>query len=120
MQAGYIVMTVSMKKNLLRANWSDLNLPARINTLAAAGIPMILKLNENHVTAMREYVGKRGMGIFYNTIHELISQLKNRSVISQTEHNVRSHRMEFTFDYHVPDLICFFREVIETVNRNRK
>ena len=95
-------------------------LPARINTLAAAGIPMILKLNENHVTAMREYVGKRGMGIFYNTIHELISQLKNRSVISQTEHNVRSHRMEFTFDYHVPDLICFFREVIETVNRNRK
>ena len=108
------------EKNLLRANWSDLNLPARINTLAAAGIPMILKLNENHVTAMREYVGKRGMGIFYNTIHELISQLKNRSVISQTEHNVRSHRMEFTFDYHVPDLICFFREVIETVNRNRK
>ena len=65
MQAGYIVMTVSMKKILLRANWSDLNLPARINTLAAAGIPMILKLNENHVTAMREYVGKRGMGIFY-------------------------------------------------------
>ena len=69
---------------------------------------------------MREYVGKRGMGIFYNTIHELISQLKNRSVISQTEHNVRSHRMEFTFDYHVPDLICFYGKVIETVNRNRK
>lgn len=108
------------EKNLLRANWSDLNLPARINTLAAAGIPMILKLNDNHITAMRNYVDKRGMGIFYNTVYELIPQLKDRTAMSRIEQNVRNHRMEFTFDYHVPALIRFFKEVIETVNHNRK
>lgn len=106
-------------KYLLRANWSDLNLPARINTLAAAGIPMIQKLNAAHTIAMRNYVNKYGMGIFYNTIDDLIPQLVNKESTSHIEQNVRKHRMKFTFDYHVNDLIHFFKEVMNTNKLNQ-
>lgn len=106
------------EQSLLRAIWSDLNLPARINTLAAAGIPMIQKLNMNHIMAMKNYIEKYKMGIYYNTISELIPQLKDKKLMECIEKNVKKHRMEFTFDHHVPSLIHFFREVISSFKHN--
>lgn len=111
--AGWLHIFDSWNENsLMRANWSDLNLPARINTLAAAGLPMIQKQNLAHITAMRNHVRKYGMGIFYNTIDELIAQLQNKKALRSIEQNVKEHRMEFTFDYHAPSIIIFFKDVI--------
>ena len=103
---------------MLRAIWSDLNLPARINTLVAAGIPMIQKLNANHIMAMKNYVERYEMGIYYNTINELIPQLKDKELMERVEQEVKKNRMEFTFDYHVPSLINFFRDVISSFKHN--
>ncbi|TQM51507.1 glycosyltransferase involved in cell wall biosynthesis [Arcticibacter tournemirensis] len=105
--------------SLYRAGWSDLNLPARINTLAAAGIPMIQKSNPDHIVAMRSYVEKYNMGVFYKDIKDLVSQLKDRKKLEEIEQSVREQRLKFTFDYHVPFIIQFFREVINKTNEKR-
>ncbi len=108
------------EKSLMQAGWSDLNIPARINTLAAAGIPMIQKRNSNHIVAMRNYIDKYGMGIFYNTINELIFQMQDKELLNKVEQNVREHRFEFTFDYHIPAIINFFKQVIKESGQNQK
>lgn len=54
------------------------NIPARINTLAAAGLPMILNNNEGNICAQQSYVCGRGMGLVYNRIDDLIELLKDK------------------------------------------
>lgn len=104
---------------LFKATWADLNLPARINTLAAAGIPMIQKRNENQVSAQYNYVMHYGMGIVYTEIGELVEQLKNKSLLEQIGQNVQKHRGQFTFDGHLETLIHFFKQVIDRFNERR-
>lgn len=117
--AGWLHSFDSWNENsLMRANWSDLNLPARINTLAAAGIPMIQKQNSNHITAMRNYVDKYGMGIFYTTTMDLIIQLQDKKLVNSVEKNVKKHRLKFTFDHHIPSIIDFFKNIIKEFNQN--
>ncbi len=111
--AGWLHCFTSMNEDsLLRAGWTDLNIPARINTLAAAGIPMIQKQNAGHIVAMRNYISRYRIGIFYQTMIDLIPQLENKELLSKVEQNVRKYRLEFTFDYHVPALTDFFRQII--------
>jgi glycosyltransferase involved in cell wall biosynthesis len=100
--------------------WSDLNIPARINVLVAAGLPIIQKANSGHIVAMRDYVQDRDIGIFYKNIDDLIKQLNDKKEISRLHANIIAQRMQFTFDYHVPKLINFFRKVItENVNNEQ-
>lgn len=119
--AGWLHSFDCLNENsLMRVNWSDLNIPARINTLAAAGIPMIQKRNSGHIVAMRNYVEKYGMGIFYNDMIDLADQLHNKELLSKVEQNVRANRLKFTFDYHVPSVIDFFEKVIVSVKQDKK
>ena len=62
--------------SLFRATLADLNLPARISTLAAACLPMIQRRNDGNISAQQEYVKSRGMGLFYDDIDELVALLK--------------------------------------------
>lgn len=51
--AGWLHRISSCNKgDIYRVSWDDLNLPARISTLAAAGIPMIQQDNTGHLVAM--------------------------------------------------------------------
>lgn len=43
---------------LMNAGWNDLNMPARMNTLAAAGLPMIQMNNEVHIVGMQSRIKK--------------------------------------------------------------
>ena len=79
---------------------------------------MIQKLNANHIMAMKNYVERYEMGIYYNTINELRPQLKDKELMERVEQEVKKNRMEFTFDYHVPSLINFFRDVISSFKHN--
>jgi glycosyltransferase involved in cell wall biosynthesis len=107
------------KGDLLKANWSDLNLPARINTLAAAGLPVIQKKNEGHIVAMRNYIKQRNVGIFYDNMNELVEQLKNKELLTSLTENILKQRPSFTFDYHLPELIEFFRKIIDRKRNNK-
>lgn len=103
--------------DLLKASWDDLNVPARISTYAAAGLPVILKANKGHLVSTNRIVDGFGIGIQYDTIGELIPQLKDRRLVEARRANMLRCRGHFTFDHHVPALESFFREVIRKNNR---
>lgn len=99
---------------LMRANWDDLNYPARISTLAAAGLPMLQRNNAGHIVATQTLVKNHGLGIFFDSVEELGKRLRDRSATKQIREQVWRQRMTFTFDAHVHELLSFFRRVIDS------
>ncbi len=98
---------------LMDAGWDDLNLPCRLNTLAAAGLPMIQKDNSGHIVAMQARVQKDDLGIFYKDYDDLARQLHDKERMARLTANVIANRHLFSFDHHVPALVDFFRRAIE-------
>jgi glycosyltransferase involved in cell wall biosynthesis len=95
-----------------RANWEDLNYPARTSTLAQAGVPMLQFDNAGSVVAMQLLVRSLDIGIFYRDTEHLGEQLHDQERMARLRRNVWEQRERFTFDYHADALIDFFRRVI--------
>ena len=49
-----------------------------MGTLAAAGLPMILRRNTEHIVASKELSEQYGIGILYDSITELATQLHDK------------------------------------------
>jgi hypothetical protein len=98
---------------LRRANWDDLNYPARIATLAAAGLPMIQRANPDSLVATQTLARRLGVGLFYETVGELAEQLRDHGHVQRVRDRVWGQREQFCFDTHVPALVDFFRQVID-------
>jgi glycosyltransferase involved in cell wall biosynthesis len=98
---------------LARANWDDLNIPARLSTLALAGLPMLQKNNDGHIVAIQSLVKQFKIGLFFNNMNELKQQLQDKKMISEIRNNVWQQRHFFTFDYHVDELVDFFKKAIK-------
>ncbi|MCA1710870.1 MAG: glycosyltransferase [Actinobacteria bacterium] len=98
--------------DLAAATWDDLNYPARMGTLAAAGVPMIQYDNEGHAVASQTLCRERDLGVFYRNADDLAAQLHDRARMRALRASVWAQRDEFTFDAHVDELVAFFREVI--------
>lgn len=97
---------------LARANWDDLNIPARMATLALSGIPMLQKNNNGHIVAIQSLVKKLNLGLFFNSMAELKQLLSNKKLMEEVRNSVWEQRHLFTFDYHADELIDFFKKVI--------
>ncbi len=97
---------------LMRANWDDLNLPARMATLAAAGLPMLQRDNTGHTVATQTIVQNLGLGLFFNDAAELAAQLRDPEKMKQLRQRVWEKRLLFCFDEHVEELIAFFKKAI--------
>lgn len=106
--------------DILNANWNDLNIPARLTTLAMAGLPMIQKNNFGHLVAMQNIVRKRNIGVFFNNMNDLCCQLKDRDNMNILRNNMMKQRFEFSFDYHIPQLVAFFRNVIDMKKKHNQ
>lgn len=102
---------------LRRASWDDLNYPARMATLAAAGLPMIQRRNTGAIVAAGALSQRLGSGLFYDDIAELGAMLRDRPGVDAVRERVWSQRAHFTFDAHVPELVAFFRRVIAQAGR---
>jgi hypothetical protein len=74
-----------------RANWDDLNIPARMATLGVCGVPMI--------------------GIFGRDMRDVAAQLHDRDALAVLRETVWARRDEFIFDSHVPRLTDFLKAV---------
>lgn len=98
--------------DLLKATWDDLNIPARISTYAAAGLPVIFPDNSKHVAATQEIAERLDVGIFFHDFYELSNKLKEQVRMKQLTDNMHRSREIFSFDYYVPQLVQFFRDVI--------
>lgn len=111
--AGWLHLFRSKNEgDISRADWDDLNYPARIATLLVAGIPLIQKENEGAIFATQTLARDRDIGIFFTDAAQLATQLRNRVRMAQLWENVWQQREEFTFDYHADRLISFFRQAV--------
>jgi glycosyltransferase involved in cell wall biosynthesis len=102
-----------------RANWDDLNYPARVSTLALSGLPMIQQNNEGAIVATQSLARQLGLGVFFDTMDNLGVQLHDKQRMQAIREQLNQKRDLFTFDYHVPELVTFFRKVIESASGNR-
>ena len=98
--------------DIRRAKWDDLNYPARIATLVAAGLPLIQYDNQGAVVAMQSLARQLDIGIYFTEVAGLGEQL-SCAKMTQLRENVWCQREKFTFDYHADRLIDFLRHVIE-------
>lgn len=94
-----------------RADWADLNLPARIGTYAAAGLPWILRRNAGHRVATADLARRLGVAVEYDDLDELAGRLRAEQADRAGSAAMRRQRDEFTFDAHVDRLTRFFTAV---------
>jgi Glycosyl transferase family 2 len=98
--------------DLRRADWDDLNIPARLTTLVAAGVPLLQRDNSGSVVATQELARDRGLGLFFSDIPDLARQLRDRERLARIREQVWAQRLNFSFDAHADALVEFFRKVI--------
>lgn len=100
--------------DLRRANWDDLNYPARLATLAMAGLPVLQGDNQGAIVATQTLVRQLDIGLFFSDMADLGEQLHDQSRLNRLRENMWRQREHFTFDYHADRLLDFFRQVIAT------
>jgi hypothetical protein len=98
--------------DLRRATWDDLNLPARLGTFAAAGLPWILRDNPDARIATHALARRHDVGLFSRDYADLAAQLRDRRRLATLTTNMRVARRQFAFDTHVDALVAFFRRVM--------
>lgn len=115
--AGWLhVFESSNFGELMKAEWLDLNYPARMSTLAAAGLPMIQRDNSQHTVASQSIISKLGVGVFFDSFEDLGECLRNQVQMRQIRENCWNNRSHFSFEHHVHELVNFFRRVIRRKN----
>jgi glycosyltransferase involved in cell wall biosynthesis len=95
-----------------RSNWDDLNIPARLATLAVSGLPQLQGDNTGHTVATQTVVRQLDTGFFFKDMHELAEQLRDAARLAEVQEKTWRQRQLFTFDHHAPALVEFFRRVI--------
>lgn len=100
-----------------RADWDDLNYPARLATLAAAGVPTIQRANPGAIVATQSLVRELGNGLLFTGIDDLAHQLRDRARMAALRERAWQVRFDFSFDRHAPALVDFFHEVIARKRR---
>ena len=98
--------------DLRRADWGDLNYPARIPTLVSAGVPLIQLDNAGALVAMQSLARELDIGLFLTKGAQLAEELRDTTRMELLRENVWRERDRFTFDRHADRLIAFFRETI--------
>jgi len=99
--------------DMSRVDWPDLNYPARLATLACAGVPFVQYDNSGSLVAMQALARERNLGIVYTDIEQVAEQLHEKKNMMRLRESVWRQREQFTFDFHADRLVDFFRRVIE-------
>lgn len=111
--AGWLHVVGSSNGGELRAaRWDDLNLPARIGTYAAAGLPWLLRANAPSIVAVERLARRYDIGLYFSDFADLAAQLRDRARLDRLSANMRAARHEFAFDTHADELVAFMRRAI--------
>ena len=98
--------------DVLRATWDDLNLPARIPTMLAAGLPLILPRNAPGEIHAAQALGESlGAALLYDDLDELAVRLADRPALARLRAGAWERREELTFDFHADRLLALLRDV---------
>jgi glycosyltransferase involved in cell wall biosynthesis len=98
--------------DLRRASWDDLNMPARLGTYAAAGLPWIMRDCRPSRTGLAEAAAQHDIGVLFRDFADLGAQLRDRRRVQQLSENMRRARAQFAFDTHADALVELFRRAI--------
>ncbi|HEV2106958.1 MAG TPA: glycosyltransferase family A protein [Thermomicrobiales bacterium] len=98
--------------DLRRANWDDLNYPARLATFAAAGLPVLQRDNPGAIVATQALARDLDIGVFVTDMEETATHLRDEPAMERLRDNAWRQRDLFTFDHHADRLVDFFRDVI--------
>lgn len=104
--------------DLRRAGWDDLNYPARMATLAAAGLPMLQRDNDGSIVASQSLCRRLDIGVFAGDMTDMAAQLRDAPRMQRLRERVWAQRDHFTFEAHVDRLVEFFRAVIARHQRS--
>jgi len=105
--------------DLRRADWDDLNYPARMATYAVAGLSMLQRDNTGACVAIQSIGRERDLSVFYESIPDLAAKLRDRARMDELRESIWRQREQFMFDTHADDLIRFFRLVIAEARARR-
>jgi Glycosyl transferase family 2 len=100
-----------------RADWDDLNLPARMATLAVAGLPMLQRANPGAIVATQSLARALGTSIFFDDLADVGDRMRDTAEVEAVRAAVLAARSRFTFDAHVDRLVDFFRATIDHAAR---
>jgi hypothetical protein len=98
---------------LRRAHWDDLNLPARLGTYAAAGLPWIIRRSPGSLVAVDALAERHGFALGFDDLSDLGEQLRDQKLLATTTAAARAARAEFAFDTHVDRLVELFVRAIK-------
>ena len=90
--------------DLRRASWDDLNLPARLPTLAAAGLPVLLPDRTGSRTAVNRVVDEIGAGLAFTDAGHAAALLHDRDRVAAARAAMAAGRDRFTFESVVDEL----------------
>ncbi len=105
--------------DLRRANWDDLNYPARMTSLISAGVPLLQYDNTDAHVATDRLIRSLELGLFFCDMKGLRRLLDDTEEVNRVRANVWKERSRFTFDHHADRLIAFFRQVIADRSSDR-
>lgn len=89
------------------ADWNSLNLPARIGTYAAAGLPLLVVEPPGRPSATGDLVRGTKAGVIASDVDEIVERIGASGVLEQLAPIAWEKRMEYAFDTHVGDLLSF-------------
>ncbi|MDP9022625.1 MAG: hypothetical protein M3N57_07995 [Actinomycetota bacterium] len=111
--AGWMHRVISSNRgDLTRATWDDLNAPARLSVLAAAGVPVLQQASPGSAVAVQNLVAERGIGMLYDDVDDLAAKLHDTEHVNRCRGAVATQGRDFTFDAHVDRLLRIFRSVV--------
>jgi glycosyltransferase involved in cell wall biosynthesis len=97
--------------DLRRASWDDLNPPARIGPLLAAGLPMLQQRHAGNIVTMDRLVADEGIGLLYDDVEDVCAQLTDEALMARVREQVGRQRPRFTFDSRIGPLLELFHEL---------
>ena len=118
--AGWLHMFKSTNGgDVSRANWDDLNYPARLSTLIAAGLPLIQPDHGDAIVATASLARRLQIGVTFSDFEHLRVHLADEQLLARLRENAWRQREQFSFDHHADRLVAFFRRVIGASARRR-
>ena len=97
---------------LHRATWDDLNSPARLPVLLAAGLPLLQQANPGSLVSAERVLRAERTRLFYRSVDDVATVLAEEMATRRAGAAALAVRERHTFDAHADRLVELFRSVI--------
>ncbi|MGY1836930.1 glycosyltransferase family 2 protein [Blastococcus sp. SYSU DS0510] len=97
--------------DLRRASWDDLNSPARLPVLLAAGLPLLQQANPGSVVSVERVLRQDGTGLLYRTVDDVAAVLAREVADRRAGAAALAARPRYTFDAHADRLSALLRSL---------